>query len=408
MVPGGKAILFTSDTHASTEYYDDARIEAVDLESGERKVVLEGSSRAVATSNGFLLFARDGSVFKVPFDLDRLEVVGTPQLALQEVLTVVVSGAVQFAVADSGVLAYVPGGKTTEVYDLVWLSPEGIAETASTEQGVFFQASLSPRGDRTVLTSATRDNQDLWILDMQQQSLSRFTFEGNNSDPVWMPDGKRIVFASNRDGDHAKPYVKAADGTGTAELIWDAPNEAFPDDVSSDGRWLVVEHDGTPDDEDDSTQIWVVDLQAEREPYPFFEDGFNSSYPAFSPDGRWLVYVSSESGQDQVYVRPFPSADGKWQISQVVSREPRWSPDGSRIFYRSIDGLKYVEVDAGEGLRVGRPILVEAGGIGAPFNRTYSFAPDGERLLALRPHVEDESHWRVHVILGWADRLLDD
>jgi hypothetical protein len=108
-----------------------------------------------------------------------------------------------------------------------------------------------------------------------------------------------------------------------------------------------------------------------------------------------------------VYVRPFPSADGKWQISQAQAREPRWSPDGSRLFYRSIDGLKYVNVDTTEGFRIGRPVLVEAGGIGAPFDRTFSVAPDGQRLLALRPHEDDPSQWRIHVILGWVDRLAE-
>jgi hypothetical protein len=153
-------------------------------------------------------------------------------------------------------------------------------------------------------------------------------------------------------------------------------------------------------------QIWIVDTTGEREPYPFFEDRFNSRYASFSPDDRWLAYISSESGEDQVYVRPFPSADGKWQVSQTMAREPRWAPDGSRLFYRTTEGLKYVTVDTSQGFRTSRPVLVEAGGIGAPFNITYSFAPDGERLLALRPHVDDEAHWRVHVILGWADQLV--
>lgn len=104
-------------------------------------------------------------------------------------------------------------------------------------------------------------------------------------------------------------------------------------------------------------------------------------------------------------MRPFPTADGKWQISQVMAREPRWTPDGNRISYRSTEGLKYVPVDTTQGFRASRPVLVEAGGIGAPFNLTYSFAPDGERMLSLHPHVNDQARWRVHVILGWADQL---
>ena len=407
LVPGGKAILFTSDTHETTEYYDDARIEAVDLGTGERTVVLEGSSRAVATANGYLIFARDGSLFKVPFDLERLAVMGSPQLVLQGVLTVVASWAVQFAISDTGALAYVPGDKTTEIFDLVWLTPGGDSETASSESGRYIQAALSPRGDRTVLMRSDHSTQDLWVLDMDRQTLNRLTFEASNSDPIWTPDGSRIIFGSNRDGTHVKPYVKSAGGLGEPEILWDSPDEAFPMDITSDGRWLAVEVNRSKSQQESGTEIWFVDLTGEREPFPFFEDQVRCRYASFSPDDRWLAYVSTEGGTDQVYVRPFPSANGKWQVSSVTAREPRWTPDGRRLFYRSVEGLKYVSIDTVDGFRAGRPVVVEPGPIGPPFNLTYSFPPDGERLLTLRPHVEGQAEWRMHVILGWQEGLAE-
>ena len=401
LVPGGKAFLYTSDTHESTEFYDDARIEAFDLETGSSTVVLEGSSRAVAMSDGILLFARDGSLFSVPFDLEKLEVTGTPQVALQEVLTIVASGAVQFAVSDSGALAYIPGGKTTEISDLVWVTLGGEREINSEQPGFFSQVALSPQGDRAVVMIPTEDTQDLWILDMERQTSSRLTFMATNSDPVWTRDGKRVIFGSNRDGINFKPYTKSANGVGEPELIWDAPSAAYPIDVTHDGRWLALELLPAQSDR----EIWIVDLSGEREPFSFFEGQIDCRHGSFSPDGRWLAYVSLESGTAQVYVRPFPSADGKWQVSQGLGLEPRWTPDGRRLFYRTTEGLKYVSVDASEGFRVGRPVLVDQGPIGPPFNMTYSFPPKGERLLALRPHLDDLTQWRVHVILGWQDRF---
>ena len=224
--------------------------------------------------------------------------------------------------------------------------------------------------------------------------------------PIWTPGGKRIIFGSNRDGSHVKPYVKSADGIGEPEMLWDAPEEASPMDITSDGRWLAVEFNRLRSQLDTGGEIWVVDLTGEREPFPFFEDHFKNSYASFSPDDRWLAYISNEGGTEQVYVRPFPSANGKWQISQVAAREPRWSPDGRRLFYRSVEGLKYVSIDTDDGFRAGRPVIVEPGSIGAPFNMTYSFPPVGESLLALRPHVEGQSDWRMHVILGWRDGLV--
>jgi serine/threonine-protein kinase len=405
LVPGGKAMLYTSDTFDTTEYYDDARIEALDLATGEVKVVLERSSRAVALSTGRLLFARDGSLFTAPFDLDKLEVTGSPQIAVQGVLTVVVSGAVQFAVSDSGALAYVPGGKTTEIFDLVWLGQNGMLEPASSEQGIYFQSALSPSGDYAVLVTSGQDSQDLWMLDMERETVSRFTFEGSNTDPVWTPDGEHVVFSSNRDGAYFKPYIKSADGTGQARLVWDAPAEATPMDVSSDGRLLAVGMERVEPTEGQRPQIWIVDLTGDAEPYLFIDDRFASGYAEFSPDDQWVAYVSSEAGEEHVFVRPFPAADGKWQISQVRAREPRWTSDGAKLFYRSLGGYKFVSIDTAEGFRAGRPQIFAEGEIGPPFNMTYSLSPAGDRLLALQPHVEDSSDWRIHVILGWQRAL---
>ncbi len=401
LVPGGKAFLYTSDTHESTEFYDDARIEAFDLETGSSSVVLEGSSRAVALSNGFLLFARDGSLFSVPFDLERLKVTGSPQVALQGVLTVVASGAVQFAVSDSGTLAFIPGGKTTELSDLVWVTADGEKQVASDQPGFFSQAALSPEGDRTALTIPAGKNEDLWILDMENQTSSRLTFEASNGDPIWTNDGSKIIFDSNRDGNNIKPYMKSANGIGEPELLWDSPFNAMVLDISPDDRWLAVEVTIA----ESNLEIWFVDLDGEREPFPFFEDQIECRHGSFSPDGRWFAYVSQESGQARIYVRPFPTADGKWEITQQIALEPRWSPDGRRLYYRTNGGPKYVSVDASEGFLVGRPILVEEGPIGTPFNHTYSIHPEGDRLLAVRPHLEDDELWRVHVILGWQEGI---
>ena len=405
LVPGGRALLYTSDTFDSTEYYDDARIEALDLETGEAKVVLEGASRAVALSSGHLVYARDGSLFAVPFDLERLEMTGSPRLALQGVLTVVASGAVQFAVSDLGSMAYVPGGKTTEVFDMVWLGRDSEMETVSAELGNYAQVALSPAGDRAALATSGQDSQDLWIFDMARETVSRFTFEASNADPLWTPDGQQIIFASSRDDSHPRPYVKSADGTGQATLIWDAPAEAYPMDITADGRYLAVEVRQAEGAEDGATDIWIVDMTGESEPYPLIEDRFYSAYVEFSPDDRWIAYISSESGQDEVFVRPFPAADGKWQISQGLAREPRWSPDGKTLFFRTREGHKFVSIDTSEGFRAGRPELLAAGNLGAPFNTTYSVSPDGERLLSLRPHLDDQSVWRIHVIQGWQNEL---
>ena len=117
--------------------------------------------------------------------------------------------------------------------------------------------------------------------------------------------------------------------------------------------------------------------------------------------------MSRETGVDQIYVRPFPSADGKWQVSQVAAREPRWAPDGRRLYYRSIEGFKFVDIDTRQGFRAGRPVLIEPGQIGPPYNMTFSIPFEGDRFLALRAHVEGQAQWRVHVVNDWQHGLAD-
>jgi serine/threonine-protein kinase len=405
LLPGGKALLYTSDTHDSTEYYDDARIEVIDLETGEHKVVLEGSSRASWLPTGHLLFARDGSLYAAPFDLEELEVTGPPQLVLQDVSTIVASGAVQFAISADGSLAYTPGGKTTEVFKIEWLDETGATEAASSELGQFFQAQVSPSGDRIALSTAGADNRGLWVLDLERQVLSRLTFQGSAANPIWSSDGERILYASTVDQEMLKPYSKPADGSGDAELLWNPPNEAYPMDLSSDDRWLAVRVAPLPDRVEQGMRLWIVDLKGEIEPYEFADEAM--SYVAFSPDDRYIAYISEEGGSPRVYVKPFPEGDGKWQVSSIFSREPRWTPDGKRLFYRTTDGLQYVDVDLSDGFRAGRPKMFEdqPGTIGAPFNLTYSFSPDSRRVLRLAPHVPEEQDWVIHVVLNWKTEL---
>jgi len=405
LLPDGKGILFTADTFDSTEYYDDANIDVLDLETGERKTVLEGSSRAAWLPPGHLLFARDGSLYAVPFDLKTREVTGSPELALQGVSTIVASGAVQFALSAEGSLAYIPGDTTLDVFDLTWLGPGDAVETIGSEVGQYFQAAVSPDGSRVALGSAAQGSRNLWIYDLDREVLNRLTFEGTNANPIWTHDGQRVVFSSDRDGDLERPYWKSADGSGEAELLWDAPRSAVPVSISEDGRTLlaVVRPPSTASVEGRS--LWVVDLTGEREPYEFLADTVAGEYADLSPDGRFVAYSSRESGFGHIYVKPFPEGAGKWQVSNVNSREPRWSPDGKRLYYRSNDGLQYVEVDLTSGFRAGRPQIFWRAPLGAPFNLTYSFAPDGQRVLVLTPHLSRENHWVIHVVLNWRSEL---
>jgi eukaryotic-like serine/threonine-protein kinase len=212
-LPGG-AVLFTCDTMESIEYYDDARIEAVRPATGERKVLVEQSSRAQYVASGHLVFARGGALLAVPFDADRLEVRGRPAVVLQGVATTVASGAAHYALSPTGTLVYVPGETSTGVRPPVWIDRASGEQQPSAIEVPPTELELSPDGRRAALLLSEAGNLDLWVADLERGTLTRLTFTGTVRSPVWSPDGRWIAF-TERDG----IYRQRTDGGGAPEFL---------------------------------------------------------------------------------------------------------------------------------------------------------------------------------------------
>ncbi len=220
-LPGGRAILFTSDTTESTEYYDDARIEAVSIATGERKVVIEQSSRAEYLSTGHLVFARGGSLFAVPFDAEQLEVRGSTALVLQEVATDVASGAAHFSVSSEGSVLYVRGDVASSFNQPVRVDREGNEEDLGVPPGRHFGLSLAPDERRLALVEGGGAGTDVWVADLERGTFSRLTFENTATEPVWSPDGTRIAYAAlPPQTSRFDVFRRPADGSGAAEVLW--------------------------------------------------------------------------------------------------------------------------------------------------------------------------------------------
>jgi WD40 repeat protein len=315
-------------------------------------VVLEESSTARYLSSGHLLYARAGSVFAIPFDVESLTVSGSPTLAIQSVSTDVSSGAVQFGVSHGGDLAYVAGDTSAARNTLSWIDQDGTVVPTGLDPGNHLSLSLSPDDTRMSLVSAMGPTTDVWIFDLERDALSRLTFEAATVASTWTPDGQRIAFGSSRDGAHTRIFWKDSDGSSEEELLFESEYPAFPG--------------------------------------------------SFSPDGKWLAYSSDESGIYEVYVRAFPGPGGKWQVSTGGGGDAVWSDNGRTLYCRDGAILSKVAIDTTDGFKIGPPEEINAD-LAALRSRAeggvFDVASEG-RVLFLGSHGADSKRGEVGVVLN--------
>ncbi len=402
LLPDGKTVLFTCDTSDTTEFYDDASIEAVSVATGARKVVLRGSSQARYLDPGVLVYARGGTLFAVRFDPVELETRGDSVPVQQSVATIVASGAAQFAVSRTGTLFWIPGMASTFGSMPVWIDRKGQRAPILSDEKEYVQLALSPDGRRLALGTGDAQNNDIWIADLERGARSRLTFQKGVADPTWTPDGKRVAYDAVTEigtGRQASGiFWKAADGSGDAETLVSGAAASFVGSFSEDGRYLFFER---TEPGSSQSHLWYAPLDGDRKPVQLTSGPFSEYQGKISPDGKWLAYISNESGQLEVFVRPFPTSGGKWQISTATGLEPNWSRDGRLLYYRGPGGLTQVAIDTAHGFEAGKPELVAGGFRSGDNPRTYSPAADGQRFAALPAWEVDRSLLQVDLALHW-------
>ncbi|MBI1955765.1 MAG: PD40 domain-containing protein [Acidobacteria bacterium] len=231
---------------------------------------------------------------------------------------------------------------------------------------------------------------DIWVYDIARATLSRLTYDGGNTAPLWSPDGKRIVYSSASGGRPSNLFWKAADGSGQEERLTVSEHQHNPHSFSPDGKLIAFteKHPVTGPD------IWVLPLEGDPstgsgragKPRLFLQTQFTEGGAKFSPDGRWLAYASDESGRYEIYVQPFPGPGGKWQISTDGGTEPVWGRNG-KLFYRSGDRMMVVETNTQPTFNSGTPRLLFQGNYGLASTTlvNYSVTADGQRFVMIKP-----------------------
>jgi Tol biopolymer transport system component len=376
------------------------------LDSGGRKLLLTASSTNVVFSEGHLLFLREATLTAQPFDAQRLVLGGEALPVAEEVGAYGFPPVGIFSASENGVLVYgkIIGYGSSEI---AWFDRAGKKVGALGERADYGDVEISPDGKRaavTVFDSALKAR-DLWIFDLLRGLRTRFTFDpAEENTPVWSPDGSHIVYTLRVSGT-LELYQKATDGTGTAEILLGDHRNKFPACWSPDGRFVLYMVDnGAPTGWD----LWLLPLFGDRKPYPFLQTPFNEAQGRFSPDGRWIAYISNESGRYEVYVTAFPGPGGKWQISSgggtSIAVWPRWRRDGKEISYLAPNGTLLAAAVNGQGARfeVGdvRPLF-------APRSRgprwPYDVSPDGRFLVNTVVERGDSSS--LAVVLNWTAAL---
>ncbi len=401
-LPGGRGIVFV----AQTELYnaDASEIAVLDLQSGEQRSLLQGSFVQWSPTGHLIVVRADGSLVAAPFDISSLKVTG-PVMPLLEGVSVEGLGTSDIALSASGTLMYQAGIVDEDPEQIVWVTRDGAALPVDTSwAGNFGPWALSPDGTKLAL-EVVENGTHIWIKQLDEGPSTKMTFDGTfNIRPVWTPDGREILFLSNR-GDNFDIYRRRADGSTAAELVLDHDRPILSVVYSHDGEWLIYRLDDGPTGSDiyarrvgDSTEIAVVAGQ------------FNEMAPALSPDGRWLAYVSDESGNLAVYVRPFPTEQARWQISSGsgIGTEPVWSNSGRELFYRGPNGLMRVEVTTSPTFAAGaQTALFSTQGFAAEVSyREYSIVLGDDRFLMNRLRNTSDAN-RVIVVDNWFQELRE-
>ena len=413
MLPGGKGMIATAvptNQAQATQGNVTTRtlqIHVFDLESGRARETLAGAYGLYASSGHLVYVTQQRSLMAVPFDVKALALTGRPT-ALLEGLDVRVDGATDLTLSENGVLAY-----TTTSFnapeEVAWVTRQGATwkvDSAWVRDVEFEGLALSPDGRRAAVVIEVEDRGDVWVKQLDRGPLSRLTFGGDyNGYPSWSPDGRFVAYQSLRDGEW-NTWIKRADGSGPEDLLLDMDRDIWGVTWSRDGTWLIVSVDGPPGSDD----IYAYRPGIDSVPVPVVADAFDEFEPALSPDGRWLAYVSDESGRPEVYVRSFPATSaGKWQVSTEGGIEPAWSGNSRELYFRSLDGQQILGTDmsAGPSSAVSRRLAslpAQNDYERNQRNRLFEVAPDGRFAMIQRSGTPDVSGDLV-VVLNWFHEL---
>ena len=401
-LPGGTVLFGAQSLNVGAE---NGRFEAITKKTGSLKVLPLTGYGARYLPTGHLLYARQGVLYGVRFDPDSLEARGSPSPLLEDLSANPFTGGGQYAFSESGTLVYLSAKHPAVIWQLAWLDGSGKFQPLNAAPGVYTNPRVSPDGNKL----AVLNGPDIFIYDLQREASTRLT-SGQVTSPIWALDGKHLVYISVSDAFRIV-WVRS-DGAGEPVTLVESKELASPWSFAPDGR--LAYYTTSPGSGND---IWTLrlDLSDPDHPKPgkpelFLGTPTNELVPRFSPDGKWIAYRSDESGQNEIYVRPFAagSAGGKWQISAGGGMYGIWSKNGRELFYETPDS-RIMVVDytiRADSFTPGKPRLwCDTRPFATRGVPNLDLAPDGKRFLVFAPPESSTEPVRVAMLENFFDEL---
>jgi hypothetical protein len=392
LLPGGEVVLFTAAT-AAIESFVEARIEAFSTRTKKRTVVVERASYSFFVAPDRLLFVRSGGLFEARLDVERLQLVGEPRLVQDGVGDDLLSGLADVAVANDGTLLYVPGGTRTIPRRLVEVGRDGSIRTIAPETGPYQRLRASPDG-KSIVLDIDAAGARIWLIERDRGTRVRLTDSWSNNFPLWRRDGAAIYFHSGR-GTRFHIFEQRLDGSA-ARSILESDSGTPTQDVSPDGTRLLFRSLGG-----NQLDLSELPLDGSGPPRPLFSTPSSEDQGRYSPDGRWLVFVSNETGAEEIYLQPLPGPGRRLRVTTEGGRTPVWTPDGKEIVFSGgpdASEIYAARLSLGADSAIERPRLQVK--LDAPVF-SMDMLPDGKLAVVLEALPSSKPPFPLVVARGW-------
>jgi len=394
VLPGGQVILY------SVRVEQGWRTDLINLETGKKKELIDKGISARYIPLGYLAYQdwNEEALFVVPFDLDELNISGTPQRIIDQA-RYIRFGATDYSFSSNGVLIYSQLGSSNGG-EVCWVDKSGKVSMITDLQGQYVQPRISPDGKKLVLRKIGVHCQ-LWLYDIERGTLALLTMEGDNHDPVWSPDGRYLTFHRAEYG-LTTIFRQRADGSQGAELL--AQSTGFSPrltSLSGNGQILLFNEEN-PITGNDVLMLSTIDQKKIKS---ILNDKYNESSACLSPDGRWITYTSDESGREDVYLRAYPGKGPKILVSKGGGSSAKWAPDGKSIYYVTQNKMMRVPVSYEPGLTIATPEELFSGDFFLGGLHNYDISPDGEKFVMIYDKFENRNAQIYRIILNWFDEL---